>query len=103
MSTIEEFREKVMDLKPGNFMSMQGGSSGILGATTGGGDAILQLQRSVIEFTKLYQHPKAEDQLQVAHNDVVGKIMLAGTLDAISEQRADDLMDMLAELMKGRQ
>jgi len=102
MASVEEFREKIIGLKPGNFMALNGASAGIIGGSNSGGDAIMQLQRSAIEFTRIYHDPGPNEDLQQARKDVTGKIMIAVTLNALSEQRADELLDMLAELMKGK-
>ena len=100
MATVEEFREQIIRLKPGNFMALQGSASGILGSSTTGGDTIAQLQRAAIEFTRVYQDPKLAEQLPAARKEVIAKIMIAITLDALSEKRGDELLEMLAELMK---
>lgn len=100
--SVEEFREAIMQLKPGNFMALGGASAGIVGSSNGGSEAILQLQRSALEFTKVYKSASSTQALDVARRDVIAKIMVAHTVDAISEKRADELLEQLAQLMKER-
>ena len=99
--TIDEFRDAVMKLKPSNFMAMGGAASGILGSSDSGTDSILQLQRSTIEFVDRYKQG-SEDEIMTARREVIGKIMVAMALDAITEEKADELTEALMQITKGK-
>ncbi|HET6924882.1 MAG TPA: hypothetical protein VFH39_03580 [Candidatus Saccharimonadales bacterium] len=92
----------VVSLKPGNFMGLNGAAPGIIGSTDSGGDTILQLQRAAIEFSQLYQTQGKDDELDSARRKLAGKIMVAVTLGALSERKADELMSAMSKLMKER-
>jgi hypothetical protein len=98
--TIDEFREAVMRLKPNNFMALHGAASGILGSADSGTDAIVQLQRTTIEFVDRFKQG-SDDEIQSARREVIGKIMVAMTLDAITEEKADELTEALVQITKG--
>jgi len=100
--TIDEFQERVVGLRPNNFMALNGAAPGIVGASSTGAAVILELQRSVIALARLYKSGTNDEALQLARRDVLGKIMVALTVDAISEQTADELVGNLQQLMKGR-
>jgi hypothetical protein len=96
--TVDELREKIMGLRPNNFMAMNGAAAGMLGTTDSGSDSVRQLQRAMIDFTEVY---KAGGDTTAAKREVIGKIMVATALDALSEQQADELTEALVELTKG--
>jgi hypothetical protein len=96
--TVDDIREKIMSLKPNNFMAMNGAAAGMLGTTDSGSDAIRQLQRAMIDFTEIY---KSGGDIPTAKREVIGKIMVAVALDALSEQQADELTEALVQLTKG--
>jgi hypothetical protein len=98
MMTVDELREKIMGLRPNNFMAMNGAAAGILGSTDSGSDAIRQLQRAMIDFTDAY---KSGGDILAAKREVIGKIMVAVAFDALSEKQADELTDALVQLTKG--
>lgn len=100
--TIDGFQERVIGLRPNNFMALNGAAPGIVGASSTGAEVVLELQRSVIVFTHLYKSGTDDEALQAARRDVLGKIMVALTVDAISEKAADELAENLQQLMKGR-
>ena len=100
--TIDELRDRVMQLKPANFMAMNGAASGILGSFDSGTNAVLQLQRATIEFADRYKTGN-EDETMDARREVTAKIMVALTFDAISQAEADELIEALGQLMKGRE
>lgn len=79
-------------------MALNGAAAGILGSADSGTDAVLQLQRTVLEFASQY---KQGGDLQQARKDVIGKVMVAMTLDAITEEKADELTEAIVQLTKG--
>jgi predicted YcjX-like family ATPase len=99
--TIDEFREAVMSLRPNNFMALNGAASGILGSSDSGTDAILQLQRTVIEFVDRYKQGSDEEIMNL-RREVIGKIMVAMALDAITEEKADELTEAVMQITKGK-
>lgn len=100
--TIDDFRETIVQLKPGNVMAGQGAASGMFGTVSSGGSAVADLQRAAIEFVRVYKAEDTTGELNAARRDLTAKIMVAATLDAISEAKADELMESLNELMKER-
>lgn len=98
--TIDEFREAVMRLKPTNFMAMGGAGSGILGSSDSGSDSILQLQRSTIEFVDRFKQG-SDDEIKAGRREVIGKIMIVMALDAITEEKADELTEAIMQITKG--
>lgn len=98
--TIDEFREAVMKLKPNNFMAMNGAGAGILGSSDSGTDSIAQLQRATIEFVDRYKQGSTEE-ITAAKREVIGKVMVAMALDAITEEKADELTEALVQITKG--
>lgn len=99
-SDIDDFRSEILELKPAHFMALGGASAGIVGGADSGSTVMAQLQRSVIEFTRLYKSGPDKAALRQARRDVTSKIMVAVTVGALNEQRADELMDKLGKLMK---
>ena len=98
--TIDEFRSAVMSLKPNNFMAMNGAGAGILGSSDSGTDSIMQLQRATIEFVDRFKQGSA-DEISAAKREVIGKVMVAMALDAITEEKADELTEALVQITKG--
>lgn len=99
--TVDEFRESVMRLKPNNFMALNGAGAGILGSSDSGSDAILYLQRATIEFVDKYKQGN-DEEITAAKREVIGKVMVAMALDAITEEKADELTENLMKLTKGK-
>lgn len=89
-----------MHLRPNNFMAMNGAAPGILGSADSGTDVVAQLQRAAVEFANQYKN--GADDLQQAKRDVIGKVMVAMTLDAITEEKADELTEAIMQLTKGK-
>ncbi|HEX7368149.1 MAG TPA: hypothetical protein VF261_00650 [Candidatus Saccharimonadales bacterium] len=102
VAAIDDFRDSVLSLRPGNFMALGGAASGIVGTADSGSTVVAQLQRAVIEFARLYKSGSVGEELDRVRRDVTSKIMVAVTVDAVSEQRADELLDALAQLLKER-
>lgn len=99
--TIDEFRDAVMSLKPNNFMALNGAASGILGSSDSGTDSITQLQRATIEFVDRYKQG-SDEEIASAKREVIGKVMVAMALDAITEEKADELTEALVHITKGK-
>ena len=97
--TIDAFQDKVMQLRPNNFMGMGGAGAGIVGATDGGAAAMLQLHRACIDFVRAYNTGDSIDSLKAAKKELIAKIMVAHTLDTISESQADELIDAAQSLV----
>lgn len=100
--TVDEFRESVMQLKPNSFMALNGAAPGIIGGPNSGLDALVDLQRATLEFTRIYKSESDANALKAARHNVSAKVMVAQTLNAISLKRADELMDSLHQLMEER-
>jgi len=100
--TVDEFRERIVSMKPNNFMGLNGAGAGILGTSSTGSDALMQLQRAAIEFVHLYKMNDNEEYLMASRKEVIAKIMVAHAVDAITEQQADELVAALQQLMKER-
>lgn len=83
-------------------MALNGAAAGIIGSSDSGTDAIVQLQRATITFAEAYKKADSAEALQAAKREVIGKIMVAVALDAITEQKADELTEALMQLMKGK-
>ena len=83
-------------------MALGGAASGIVGATDSGSATVMQLQRAAITFANYYKENNNEEHIKAAHKDVLAKIMVALTLDAISQRKADELIEGLQQLMKAR-
>jgi hypothetical protein len=97
--TIEELCELVMRLRPNNFMALNGAASGIVGSTDSGSDAIAQLQRATLNFAD-HLRTGSDEEVQAARKEVIGKAMVAVTLDALSEDKADEIADAATQLSK---
>jgi hypothetical protein len=99
--TINELCEAVMGLRPNNFMALNGAAAGVLGSSDSGSDTISQLQRATIQFADDYLAGVPANILQVSKKEVIGKIMIAMALDAITEEKADELVEALTAITKG--
>ena len=99
---VADFRERIIRLRPNNAMGLNGAGAGVLGAASSGSDALMQLQRATIEFTRAYQAHDNAEELTATRKEVVAKIMVAHAFDAITEQQADELLLALQQLMKER-
>lgn len=99
--TIDSFQEKVMQLKPNNFMALNGAAPGIVGSSDSGSNAVLELQRACIEFVRAYKSGNA-GAAEAARKELVAKILVAHTFNAINEGQADDLLDALHALKEER-
>ena len=105
---LDDFLESVMRISPqyinifgGGMPGMAGGSAATEGAANSGADVVLQLQRSSVEFAKAYHSGDAET-IKQARKEVTSKIMVVHTLGVIPQKRADELLDQLHEIVKGR-
>lgn len=97
--TIDDFQEKMLRIRPNNFMGLDGAAAGIVGSASSGSDAVMNLQRAAIDFARLYKTADDETSLRASSKEVMAKIMVAHTLDVLSEQQADELIDALQQLM----
>jgi hypothetical protein len=96
---IDELCELVMELKPNNFMAMNGAAAGILGANDSGSDAIVQLQRTTLQFADCWKNGAVED-VKAVRKELIGKAMVAVALDALPEETADEIADAATQLAK---
>lgn len=100
--TIDEFRDAIMNLKPGNFMALNGAASGIIGSSNSGADVMLELQRATIDF--VHQYKTGDDvALEAATQELRAKLMVATTVGAITEGQSDMLTDNLMQIMNGEE
>lgn len=99
--TIDELCEAVMRLRPNNFMALNGAAAGIIGSNDSGSDAIAQLQQATLRFAQALKSDDME-QLEVAEKDVIGKVMVAITMDALTEQKADEIAETVVAISQGR-
>ena len=83
-------------------MALGGAASGIVGATDIGSVTVMQLQRAAIALVGYYKDNNNEECIEAAYKDVLAKIMVALTVDAISQGKADELIEGLQQLMKAR-
>lgn len=97
--TIDAFLDKVMQIRPSNFMGLGGAGAGIVGSTDSGATAVLGLQRATIEFARQYKARDDRDALLLAKKEVVAQTMVAHTLDALSESEADEILDIVQTLV----
>jgi len=102
MTNIDAFQEKVIRIRPNNFMALGGAAAGIIGSADSGTDAVAQLQRAALAFARVYKDNESEQYIAAARKEVLAKTMVALTLDAITEKQADDLVSDLNQLMKER-
>lgn len=102
MATIDDFQEKVVKIRPSNFMALGGAAPGILGSADSGSDSVAQLQRAVLAFGRHYKDNTNEEYILVARKEVLAKIMVALTMDAITQTQADALVEDLGQLMQER-
>ena len=100
--TLDELCEMVMGLRPNHFMALNGAGAGIIGSIDSGSGALSQLQQATLQFASNYKTDTLE-QSEVAKQDVIGKAMVAQTLDAISEEKADQIADALEEIMQQKE
>lgn len=98
--TVDELCEMVMGLRPNNFMALNGAAAGIIGSVDSGSGTLDELQRATLQFASQYT---AGDigQIKIAKQDVIGRAMMARTLDAITEEKAGQIIDALEEITKG--
>lgn len=99
--TIDELCEMVMKVQPHSFMALGGAATGIIGSSDSGTDAVAQLQRTVLEFAQVYRDGNSEE-LAGAKREVIGKAMVALTMGAITEEKADAIADAVVEITQGR-
>jgi hypothetical protein len=99
--TVDELCEEVLRLKPNSFMALNGAAAGIIGSSDSGTDTIAQLQRATLQFAQTYKDGDAE-ALATAKREVIGKVMVAMTMDAITEEKADMIAEAVVELTKGK-
>lgn len=90
-----------MKVQPNSFMALGGAATGIIGSSDSGSDAIAQLQRSVLQFAQVYRDGNSEE-LASANREVIGKVMVALTMSAITEEKADQIADAVVEITQGR-
>lgn len=100
--TVDEFQERVMRIRPNNFMALGGAAPGIIGSADSGSAAVTALQHAAITFAHHYKDNQNEAYIAAARKEVLAKTMVARTMDAITEQQADELIGALQQLMKGR-
>ena len=99
--TIDELCEMVMGLRPNNFMAMNGAAPGIIGSADSGSSVLMQLQQATLQFATHYKAGDAA-QIEASKRDVIGKAMVAQTLDAITEEKADEITDAIVDITKGK-
>jgi len=99
--TIDELCDQVMRLKPTSFMALGGAAAGIIGSSDSGTDAIAQLQQATLRFAQAFKGDDIE-QIEVAKKDVIGKVMVAMTMDAMTEEKADQIAEAVITLTKGK-
>src|SRR3982751_3843158 len=90
--TIDELCEMVMGLRPNSFMALNGAAPGILGSADSGSGALTQLQHATLQFAGNYRGGNA-GQIEAAKQAMMGKVMVALTFDAITEETADQISD----------
>lgn len=96
---IDEICELVMELRPNNFMAMNGAAAGILGANDSGSDAIMHLQRTTLQFADCWKNGSLEE-VKAVRKELIGKAMVAVALDALPEDTADDITEAVTQLTK---
>jgi len=101
--TIDSFQDKIMQLRPSNFMGLNGAAAGIVGAIDSGANAVLDLQRACIAFVRAYKTNNSATDVAAARKELVAKIMVAHTFDAIAESQADELLEILQTFKKERE
>lgn len=99
--TVDKFCEIVLGIRPNNLMGFNGAAAGIAGSANSASDVVQQLQRSTVKFASAYKGNDVET-VHAARRDVTAKIMVAVTVDAISENQADELIEALSQIMKER-
>jgi hypothetical protein len=89
---------------PGSNLPGMGGQSIITtGASNAGTDTIHHLQLATAEFAQRYrQNEVTPEQLKEPAQKVEGLLMMSQTIEALSEQKTNHLIDALHTLMEAK-
>jgi len=101
-SALQEFVEKVMGINV-DYAGMGGASAGIIGGSSTNSGVVQELRKNTIAFASEYSKEAGDPtRLDQSAQQLKGSFLALKMINAISEERLDELVSALDSVLKAR-